>query len=125
MAGVLPLSGVVPRNCVQVGSPTGVAEVKSIPPSAPVTVPDRSKPLTSTHDDAVAPAPEGRFGTQESGKPEGSFRLHVERFIPQTIPIQSLYVTPSPSIPTGSYIVPAETWKSPLHTPPQEPIGAD
>src|SRR2546430_15838855 len=115
-----PLSGVVPRNCVQVGSPTGVAEVKSIPPSAPATVPDKSKPLTSTHDDAVAPDVKGRLGTQESGKPEGSFRLHVARFIPQTSPIQSLYATPSASIPIGSYIVPAETWKSPLHTPRSE-----
>src|SRR2546430_5803528 len=114
---MLPLSGVAPRNFVQVGSPTGVAEVKRIPPSAPVTVPDKSKPLTSTHDVDVVPDANGMFGTQASGMPEGSFRLQVARFIPQTMPRQSLYTTPSPSIPTGSYIVPAETTKSPLHNP--------
>ena len=122
---MLPLSGVAPRNFVQVGSPTGVAEVKSIPPSAPVTVPDKSKPLTSAHEDAVMPDADGMFGTQASGMPEGSFRLQVARFIPQMIPRQSLYTTASPTIPTGSYNVPAETRKSPLHGPPQEPIEAD
>src|SRR5207302_8186278 len=125
LAGMLSLSGVAPRNFVQVGSPTGVAEVKSIPPSAPVIVPDKSKPLTSVHDVDVMPDANGMFGTQASGMPEGSFRLQVARFIPQTIPIQSLYTTDSPSIPTASYNVPAETTKSPLHNPPHEPIEAD
>src|SRR5437762_401620 len=90
---MLPLSGVAPRNFVQVGSPTGVAEVKRIPPSAPVTVPDKSKPLTSTHDVDVAPDANGMFGTQASGMPEGRLRLQVARFMPQTIPTQSLYTT--------------------------------
>src|SRR5207244_11649848 len=96
-----PLSGVVPRNCVQVGSPSGVAEVKSIPPSAPATVPDKSKLLTSTHDDTVAPDVKGRLGTQESGKTEGSYRLHVTRFIPQTSRIHSVYAMPAESIAIG------------------------
>src|SRR2546428_5813053 len=121
---MLPLSGVAPGNFVQVGSPTGVAEVKSIPPSAPVTVPDKSKPLTSAHDAVMLDA-DDMFGAQASGMPEGSFRLQVARLIPQMIPRQSLYATASPTIPTGSYKVPAETRKSPLHNPPQEPIEAD
>src|SRR5467141_2474917 len=82
---MLSLSGVAPRNFVEVGSPTGVAEVKSIPPSAPVIVPDKSKPLTSVHGVDVMPDANGMFGTQASGMPEGSFRLQVARFIPQTI----------------------------------------
>src|SRR2546430_17366523 len=122
---MLPLSGVAPRSFVQVGLPHGVAEDKRIPPSAPVTVPDKSKPLTSTHDVDVVPDANGMFGTQASGMPQGSFRLQVASFLPQPMPRQSLYTRHSPSIPTGSYIVPAETTKSPLHNPPHEPIEAD
>src|SRR3989442_15864599 len=119
---MLPLSGVAPTNFVQVGSPTGVAEVKSIPPSAPVIVPDKSKPLTSAHDDDVMPDANGMFGMQASGMPEGSFRLQEAMFIPQTIPRHWLYTTPSPIIPTGSDFVAAESRQSPLHYLPHEPM---